>query len=252
MSFPEWSNGQQNPEVPVNEGFDILKYAAVYGRDPETTAGLTWGWIGTSNESPTPTLDAYYWSGFLVTEGTQTLSNNATTYMTVARSTGVPNFSTSSANWEDSTNYARVFKLVTSGGQVVQIEDHRAGDRGIFGSSGGSGGGGGASATQTKEFMSGFIATPSDKDYRIVVKAAHGGTITETTTRSASGTCTATFKINTTALGGTANSVSSSEQSQAHSSSNVFAEGDDLVITISSNSSCADMSFTIKYTRVYE
>lgn len=106
-----------------------------------------------------------------------------------------------------------------------------------------------AGTSQTGEMMCGFIATPSNKDYRIVLNAAHGGTITEVTTRSASGTCTATFKINTTALGGTANSVSSTEQSQSHASSNVFAAGDDIVITVSSNSSCADMSFTIKYTR---
>jgi hypothetical protein len=110
-------------------------------------------------------------------------------------------------------------------------------------------GSGGASTTQTGEQIAGFIATPSNKDYKIVVKAAHGGTITETTTISASGTCTATFKINTTALGGTANSVSSTEQSQAHSSANVFSAGDDIVITVSSNATCADMSFSIKYTR---
>lgn len=99
------------------------------------------------------------------------------------------------------------------------------------------------------QMMSGFIQAPSNKTYRIVVKATHGGTITETTTISASGTCTATFKINTTALGGTANSVSSSEESQAHASANDFVAGDDIQITISANSSCADMSFTIKYTR---
>jgi hypothetical protein len=115
-----------------------------------------------------------------------------------------------------------------------------------------SSGGVGAALTQTKEFMSGFISAPANKDYRIVVNAAHGGTITETTTRSASGTCTATFKVNTTALGGTANSVSSTEQSRTHSSSNTFVAGDDIVITVSANSSCADMSFTVKYTRVLE
>lgn len=108
---------------------------------------------------------------------------------------------------------------------------------------------GAAAQSQTNEGISGLIETPSNKDYRIVVKAPHGGTITETTTISASGTCTATFKINATALGGTANSVSSSEQSQAHAGSNTFSAGDDIVITISANSSCADMSFTIKYTR---
>lgn len=112
-----------------------------------------------------------------------------------------------------------------------------------------SGGGGGASTTQPGECISGLIVTPADGDYRVVVKAPHGGAITEVTTISASGTCTLTTKINTTALGGTANSVSSSEQSQAHSSANTFAAGDDIVLTVSSNSSCSKMTFTIKYTR---
>lgn len=108
---------------------------------------------------------------------------------------------------------------------------------------------GAASTSQTTEQISGFIASPSDKSYKIAVKMAHAGTITEATTISASGTCTATFKINSTALGGTANSVSSSETSQSHSSSNVFAAGDDIVLTVSSNSTCVDMSFTLKYSR---
>lgn len=148
--------------------------------------------------------------------------------------------------WYEFTAFEGLLKVVAG---EIQIYNGSAWE--VYASGGGSGGGG-ASTTQTGEFMSGFIATPSNKDYRIVVRAAHGGTITETTTRSASGTCTATFKINTTALGGTANSVSSSEQSQAHSSANVFAAGDDIVITISANSTCIDMSFTIKYTRVLE
>lgn len=108
-----------------------------------------------------------------------------------------------------------------------------------------------AGASQTAETIAGFIAIPANKDYRILLNAPHAGTVTEVTTRSGSGTCTATFKINTTALGGTANSVSSSEQSQAHSSSNAWSAGDDLVLTVSSNSSCADLSFTIKYTRTF-
>lgn len=99
------------------------------------------------------------------------------------------------------------------------------------------------------ECVGGFIESPTNKDYRIVINIPYAGTINETTTRSASGTCTATFKINTTALGGTANSVSSVEQSQTHTTSNTFVAGDDIVITISSNSACVDMSFLIKITR---
>jgi hypothetical protein len=101
------------------------------------------------------------------------------------------------------------------------------------------------------EFISGIIPVPSNTDYRIVVQLPYGLTINSTTTIATSGTCTATFKINTTALGGTANSVSTSEQEQTHSSANVAAAGDDLVITVSSNSSCLNMSFTIKYTRTF-
>lgn len=112
--------------------------------------------------------------------------------------------------------------------------------------------GGGAATSQPGEQISGFIATPADKSYTIALKMAHGGTITETTTKSASGTCTATWKINSTALGGTANSVSSAEQSQAHASNNVFSAGDDIVLTVSANATCADMSFTIKYTRTLD
>lgn len=99
------------------------------------------------------------------------------------------------------------------------------------------------------DFISGMIESPANQDYKIIVKSPYAGTITETTTISLSGTCTATFKINTAALGGTANSVSPVEQSKAHASANAFSAGDDIVITVSANSSCVDMSFTIKFTR---
>jgi hypothetical protein len=106
-----------------------------------------------------------------------------------------------------------------------------------------------AAARAQVDQISGFISSPANKLYRIAIKMAYAGTITETTTRSASGTCTATFAINGVNLGGTANSVSSSEQSQAHASANTFVAGDDIEMTVSSNSSCVDMSFTIAITR---
>jgi hypothetical protein len=102
--------------------------------------------------------------------------------------------------------------------------------------------------TQT-DFISGLIPLPVDSSYKLILKAPYAGTITEITTQSVSGTCTATFKINTTALGGTANSVSSTEQSQAHASANAFVAGDDIVLTVSANATCVDMSFTIKFTK---
>jgi hypothetical protein len=109
----------------------------------------------------------------------------------------------------------------------------------------------GVAQSQTGEMISGYIGSVTDKTYKVVVKTAHAGTITELTTIAEAGTCTATGKINTTALGGTANSVSSSEVSQAHASSNTFAAGDDIQLEITSSSACTGLSFTFKYTRVY-
>ncbi len=97
--------------------------------------------------------------------------------------------------------------------------------------------------------MSGFIETPSDKDYGINCYMPFGGTITAVNTICASGTCTATVSIGATPLGGTANAVSNSRQTQAQASANTFVAGDTLKIAVSSNSACADMQWEITYTR---
>lgn len=94
-----------------------------------------------------------------------------------------------------------------------------------------------------------LILVVANQDYRIKLKLPFGGTINETVTRCTSGTATFTFKINTTALGGTANAVSSSEVTQAQASANVFVAGDDIVITASANAACVNASYMIKFTR---
>ena len=96
---------------------------------------------------------------------------------------------------------------------------------------------------------SGILLLPANQTYKLVIKCPFAGVIDSVTTMCASGTATATFKINTTALGGTANAISTSEQSQNHASDNAFSVGDDIQVTISSNSSCVDASFSIVYTR---
>lgn len=106
-----------------------------------------------------------------------------------------------------------------------------------------------AALTQQYEFISGIIETVADGSYILVVRVPYKGTISNTTTVSESGTCTAEFQINTTALGGTANSVSTTETTQTHSSANVFNTDDDIKLRVTSNSSCLKMSFTIRYVR---
>ncbi len=97
---------------------------------------------------------------------------------------------------------------------------------------------------------SGVFKAPEDETVYLVLKAPFAFTITEVTTRTEVGTSTCTFKIDGTSLGGTANSASTSEQSQTHSSSNAVAVGQDLTVVFSSTSSdCENLAITIKATR---
>lgn len=99
------------------------------------------------------------------------------------------------------------------------------------------------------DWVGGLIEKVSDREYKIVLNCPIDGTINSTTTICTTGTATATFSINGTDLGGTANSVSITEEEQAHASANSFAVGDDIEVTISSNASCENFSFTIEFTK---
>lgn len=108
-----------NAVVPANENFEAIDWTSVYGKDATTTTGLTWGYLGGR------------WAGFSVSAGTLTLTNAATNYVVVQKSDGAISVSTSSTNWDDTADYARVYKLTTAGNVVTAIEDHRAGANGV-------------------------------------------------------------------------------------------------------------------------
>lgn len=93
------------------------------------------------------------------------------------------------------------------------------------------------------------VPTVGNQDYVLWYDAPFPGTITMIRTESESGSCTLTGKVNTTALGGTANAVSSTAQEQAHSTSNTFVKGDKVQYTVSSNSSCLNMAVAFYITR---
>lgn len=114
------ASGQASAEVPINENFAGMLHQETYAKNPVTSSGLTWGYWGGR------------WGGFSVAAGTLTLTN-ATHYIVVARATGAISNSTSSANWDNLLEYARVYKVVASGGVVTSTEDHRAGTGGVHG-----------------------------------------------------------------------------------------------------------------------
>lgn len=108
-----------------------------------------------------------------------------------------------------------------------------------------------AVATINQTGMLSFVfAFPEDGLVRLVINSAFAFTVTSTTTRTTAGTSTCTFSINGTPLGGTANSASTSEQTQAHASANAVAVGDDFEVTFSSTSGAENLTITIAATYV--
>lgn len=102
--------------------------------------------------------------------------------------------------------------------------------------------------TQT-EALFGYLSSPGNGDHQIALKSPVGFTIEEVTTKADSGSIVATWKIDGVALGGAANTVSTSEDTQVHSSNNVVAVDQDITLTTSSDSSCTGFAFTMKLTR---
>jgi hypothetical protein len=94
-----------------------------------------------------------------------------------------------------------------------------------------------------------FIEFPDDKAYRVCLKSPIAFTIDSVTTRSTSGTCTVTVSIDGVNLGGTANSVSTTESTQAHTTNNAVAVDADVTVTVTSNSAAENVAIMISGTR---
>jgi len=94
-----------------------------------------------------------------------------------------------------------------------------------------------------------LIAFPANRDYVLIQNNDVERTIIQTVTDADSGSCTVTFKINSTALGGAAHSASSTESVISRTSANVLGVGDDLIATVSGNSNCRMLRLNAKTTR---
>lgn len=128
MTMQQVAEGQANPEIIINRNAQTLEHQSVYGQRQSAHSGLTWGYYGGR------------WGGNAVGDATVTLSASSTNYIVVLRTTGVLSSSTTSTNWDDEANYARVYKITTGASSVSSVEDHRAGPFGVHGQSSPTGG----------------------------------------------------------------------------------------------------------------
>lgn len=100
------------------------------------------------------------------------------------------------------------------------------------------------------EQLDGQIDSPSNKTYYLRFKAKYSGTINELSVQTASGTITAAIQINSVNVTGLSSvSVSSTPQTVSATSANTFAAGDTITMVTSSNSSAADLVWSLKTTR---
>lgn len=104
--------------------------------------------------------------------------------------------------------------------------------------------------TVQKEYGCWTYAFPADGTQILALNLSHAWTITKVTTKTGVGTSTCTVKIDGVALGGTANSASTSQQEQAHTTANAAAAGTDVTVTFASTSGdCADLTIAVEGTR---
>lgn len=115
-----------NAAVRVNENFDAMSPAALYGRHASTTTGLIWGLYGGR------------YSGIAIANREVILTASATNYIVASRTTGDISVSTAATNWNDTSNFVRLYLVVAGSSTVTTYEDHRQ----AIGVAAGGGGGG--------------------------------------------------------------------------------------------------------------
>ena len=119
------ASDQAQKEVTANAALNALSPAALYGLRAASTSLLTFGYHGGRLASA------------LIANGTVALTASATNYIVAHRTTGAVTASTGTTNWNDSTNYLRLYLVVTNTTGPTSWEDHRQ-------AIGGAGAGGGA------------------------------------------------------------------------------------------------------------
>lgn len=129
------AQSQASKEVTANAFFDAASQATLYGRQQSSSSGLTWGYYG-----GTPTLSSG--SQATIANGTLTLTASTTCYIVALKSSGAVSFLTSNTNWNNTTDYWRLYSVVVGSATVTSYTDAR--ELGKM-----TGGGGGSAAAIT-------------------------------------------------------------------------------------------------------
>lgn len=102
-----------NWNLRVNENFDSVSPAGLYGRNPATTTGLTWGYLGGN------------FNGASVSTGTVALTASNTNYVVAHRTTGAVTAATTTTNWLNTGTYLQLYQIVAGASTITSYDDKR-------------------------------------------------------------------------------------------------------------------------------
>lgn len=108
-------------EATINANFAQASGAMMFGYNSVTSSGLTWGYMGGRL------------NGTSLASGTVALTASNDNYIVAHKTTLAVSVSTATTNWNDTTTYARCYKVVAGASTVTSYEDHRYGSGGILG-----------------------------------------------------------------------------------------------------------------------
>lgn len=103
----------EGADTVVNQNTDSMSPAGMYGRRAPATSGLTWAYYGGRG------------FGNTIADSTVTLAASTTNYVVASRSTGAVSVSAVLTNWNDLTNYYRIYLIVTGTASVTSATDYR-------------------------------------------------------------------------------------------------------------------------------
>lgn len=112
MTFQNITNNSSST-TQANENFDAVAAAGTYGKRAPAVAGLTWAYYGGRG------------FGNTIADGTATLTASTTNYVVANRTTGAVSVATTTTNWNDTTNYYRLYLIVTGSATITTATDYR-------------------------------------------------------------------------------------------------------------------------------
>lgn len=214
-------------ETAINANFELLAHQAIYARDPLTTTGLTWGYKGG------------VWGGFAIAAGTLALAASTTNYVVVAVADGTISVATTTTHWNDSTNYRRVYEIVTGTSTVTGTPvDARGGPGGVHGSGGGT-----STASKVIQIAASDEATAIATGGKVTLRAPYAMTLSAVraslTTAQASGSIfTVDVKLNGTSIFSTLLTIDNTEKTSVTAatpavlSTTAIADDDEITIFV--------------------